>query len=176
MRSDARAPPWRSWGLCEAEVGRVPVRCWAMETQSPGAVGWYPDPDQPQTVRYWDGTEWTEQRAPATVVTPDEDRPFFTARRVRGLIGAFAVVIGILYFNGSLDHVLYPVGLNFHKCGKNAYGSVYCGGELTRYEETVSGPLEQEANTAEREANAAERQIQRYEAQLQVEEEFPFLK
>lgn len=28
------------------------------------APGWYPDPDQPQTQRYWDGGDWTEQRAP----------------------------------------------------------------------------------------------------------------
>jgi hypothetical protein len=25
---------------------------------------WYPDPDQPNTLRYWDGEHWTEQRAP----------------------------------------------------------------------------------------------------------------
>lgn len=28
-------------------------------------AGWYPDPSQAQTQRYWTGTEWTEQRAPA---------------------------------------------------------------------------------------------------------------
>lgn len=27
-------------------------------------AGWYPDPDQPVTQRYWDGSAWTEQRAP----------------------------------------------------------------------------------------------------------------
>jgi Protein of unknown function (DUF2510) len=26
--------------------------------------GWYPDPDQPATQRYWDGAAWTDQRAP----------------------------------------------------------------------------------------------------------------
>jgi Protein of unknown function (DUF2510) len=25
---------------------------------------WYPDPEQPHTLRYWDGKGWTEQRAP----------------------------------------------------------------------------------------------------------------
>lgn len=29
--------------------------------------GWYPDPDQPQTQRYWDGDDWTDQRAPLAV-------------------------------------------------------------------------------------------------------------
>jgi hypothetical protein len=28
--------------------------------------GWYPDPDLVDTVRYWDGAEWTEHRAPAS--------------------------------------------------------------------------------------------------------------
>lgn len=36
--------------------------------QEPGttAPGWYPDPERVHTVRYWDGREWTDQRAPAT--------------------------------------------------------------------------------------------------------------
>lgn len=29
------------------------------------AAGWYPDPQQPATVRYWDGQQWTAQTAPA---------------------------------------------------------------------------------------------------------------
>ena len=37
-----------------------------MNAQAPPAKpGWYPDPDQPETQRYWDGNEWTDQRAPA---------------------------------------------------------------------------------------------------------------
>jgi hypothetical protein len=27
-------------------------------------AGWYRDPDQPETQRYWDGEQWTDQRAP----------------------------------------------------------------------------------------------------------------
>jgi signal peptidase I len=27
--------------------------------------GWYPDDSQPESVRYWDGGKWTDQRAPA---------------------------------------------------------------------------------------------------------------
>jgi uncharacterized RDD family membrane protein YckC len=27
-------------------------------------AGWYPDPEQPGQQRYWDGTSWTENRAP----------------------------------------------------------------------------------------------------------------
>jgi uncharacterized protein len=37
-------------------------------TQPPGGTpqpGWYPDPEVPGGQRYWDGTQWTENRAPA---------------------------------------------------------------------------------------------------------------
>lgn len=27
-------------------------------------AGWHPDPELPATQRYWDGSQWTEQRAP----------------------------------------------------------------------------------------------------------------
>jgi hypothetical protein len=29
------------------------------------AAGWYPDPDAPQQLRYWDGSAWTEHTSPA---------------------------------------------------------------------------------------------------------------
>ena len=32
------------------------------ETPQPG---WYPDPEMAQTQRYWDGSTWTDHRAPA---------------------------------------------------------------------------------------------------------------
>ena len=28
------------------------------------AAAWYPDPDFPDYVRYWDGTQWTDHRQP----------------------------------------------------------------------------------------------------------------
>jgi resuscitation-promoting factor RpfB len=27
--------------------------------------GWYPDPQQPELLRWWDGTQWTNQTQPA---------------------------------------------------------------------------------------------------------------
>ncbi|WP_179872658.1 DUF2510 domain-containing protein [Microcella indica] len=38
------------------------------------APGWYPDPEQAATLRYWTGTVWTEQRAPAAAA-PVATRP-----------------------------------------------------------------------------------------------------
>jgi hypothetical protein len=58
-----------------------------------GAPGWYPDPDQVATVRYWDGSGWTEQRAPATNAKPASGE--FTLRGTLGVIGALAVAVGV---------------------------------------------------------------------------------
>jgi hypothetical protein len=36
-----------------------------MTTPPPTPAGWFPDPEQPGTLRYWDGATWTEHRSPA---------------------------------------------------------------------------------------------------------------
>lgn len=36
-------------------------------------AGWYPDPSLVDTVRYWDGSTWTDHRAPATARTRTDD-------------------------------------------------------------------------------------------------------
>lgn len=62
--------------------------------------GWYPDPDQPQTVRYWDGNDWTDQRAPDTdstkTVAKEGSIPgsLMTLLVMSG-IGALAALIGM---------------------------------------------------------------------------------
>lgn len=33
-------------------------------------AGWYPDPEMAETLRYWDGSAWTEHRTPATPTQP----------------------------------------------------------------------------------------------------------
>ena len=38
------------------------VTTWGTTATPP--PGWYPDPEQPANVRWWDGTTWTEHRAP----------------------------------------------------------------------------------------------------------------
>jgi hypothetical protein len=39
------------------------------EPSTPSA-GWYEDPEDPAGLRYWDGSQWTEDRAPAETPTP----------------------------------------------------------------------------------------------------------
>lgn len=53
-------------------------------------AGWYPDPGQPETQRYWDGTAWTEQRAPLAKKS-DEDLTFGV------LLGLAIPIAGFLY-------------------------------------------------------------------------------
>lgn len=38
-------------------------------------AGWYPDPQQPDTQRYWDGQRWTEHTAPLAPQAPPATQP-----------------------------------------------------------------------------------------------------
>ncbi|MEU4170131.1 phospholipid scramblase-related protein [Streptomyces sp. NPDC026665] len=47
-----------------------------MTTHSNTPAGWYPDPNgKPQTQRYWDGSQWTDQEAPASQQVPHQGTP-----------------------------------------------------------------------------------------------------
>jgi hypothetical protein len=70
----------------------------AEEIPSPNVpAGWYPDPTQPGSQRYWDGNEWTDQLAPL----PQQPQPSARAsssvdispRLVLGGVGALIAVI-----------------------------------------------------------------------------------
>jgi hypothetical protein len=56
--------------------------------------GWYPDPNDAATQRYWDGNDWTENRAPAQA----------TAQAKTNGLSIAALVLGILwlYWIGSV--------------------------------------------------------------------------
>lgn len=54
------------------------------------APGWYADPTDPRTQRYWDGKRWTESRSPAaTAVAPPTNGKAIAA-----------MVLGILWLCG----------------------------------------------------------------------------
>lgn len=44
-----------------------------MSDQAP--AGWYPDPDDSSQQRYWDGSQWTDHRTPATPTTSPWGQP-----------------------------------------------------------------------------------------------------
>jgi len=54
-------------------------------------AGWYPDPGQVKTQRYWTGSEWTEQRAPLEV----ESRNSLQFGAILVMVGAGAAIIGL---------------------------------------------------------------------------------
>lgn len=55
-------------------------------------AGWYPDPGQPATQRYWDGTDWTDQRAPLEPPGAGLDRSLGAGL---ALIGAAVMLVSV---------------------------------------------------------------------------------
>lgn len=59
--------------------------------------GWYPDPSGAPGQRYFDGTQWTEQRmppaAPATVSAPAPAK----RKNIIGIIALVASIIGVIF-------------------------------------------------------------------------------
>lgn len=71
-------------------------------------AGWYPDPTQPGSQRYWDGNEWTDQRAPLPQGQAKSGSwsPSASPRLVIGLLGAIGVVIACFLPRAESSEVL----------------------------------------------------------------------
>jgi len=70
----------------------------AEEIPSPNVpAGWYPDPTQPGSQRYWDGNEWTDQLAPLPQQAQRSASPGWSVdvspRLVLGAVGALIAVV-----------------------------------------------------------------------------------
>lgn len=61
-----------------------------MTTEAKPPAGWYPDPSQPMTMRYWSGSEWTTQRSPMQQPQPQPQQ-----ERVADGVMALGVLTGI---------------------------------------------------------------------------------
>ena len=75
-----------------------------MNEQTSPPAGWYPDPEDSGSTRYWDGTRWTDQRAPAPplaftpvgVPVPVAQPVVVTQQKTNGMAIA-SLVLGILW-------------------------------------------------------------------------------
>jgi Protein of unknown function (DUF2510)/SmpA / OmlA family len=56
--------------------------------------GWYPDPQQPGTQRYWDGQQWTQQTAPGGPQAPKKGGGSLVLKIMLGILLAGIVLIG----------------------------------------------------------------------------------
>lgn len=67
--------------------------------------GWYPDPEMAGTQRYWDGSQWTDHRAPAA--NNAEPVGFWTLTRAiaLGILIAVACVVVIYTFTHQNDEL-----------------------------------------------------------------------
>jgi hypothetical protein len=54
--------------------------------------GWYPDPHDPYTQRYWDGVQWTESRSPGLQV---QQRPETNGKAIASLVLGLVFACGI---------------------------------------------------------------------------------
>jgi hypothetical protein len=65
-----------------------------LEEKSVTAAGWYDDPDSPGVLRWWDGDNWSDHRAPKPS-TPTMEEP--AARRGEGAV-VISIVLGSAAF------------------------------------------------------------------------------
>jgi Protein of unknown function (DUF2510)/Domain of unknown function (DUF4352) len=72
------------------------------------AAGWYPDPEWPDTWRYWDGVEWTDQRLPMHTTAP---------------LSSFRIPRAVVYAIGALVAAGVGVGATLLATGGGDDGS-----------------------------------------------------
>ncbi len=58
--------------------------------------GWYQDPSDPSSQRYWDGTQWTENRSPAAAAAvPAAASPPTNGKAIASMVLGILVLCGI---------------------------------------------------------------------------------
>lgn len=79
--------------------------------------GWYPDPQRPDLVRWFDGTVWTAHVAPAAPGGPGAALAAAPRRRSAGMTALVITlsVLGVLFVVGILAAIAIPVFLNQQK-------------------------------------------------------------
>lgn len=64
-------------------------------------AGWYPDPEAPGTLRWWDGYAWTEYRERQPVSLPASNAPGARPVAKNGM-GTAALVLGLCAFGSEV--------------------------------------------------------------------------
>jgi hypothetical protein len=78
-------------------------------------AGWYPDPEQVQTQRYWDGERWTDQRAPLALAS--KEPVALTPRLGLGILGAVVIIIGTFLPRVDSPGLLHIAGNSLMQSG-----------------------------------------------------------
>jgi hypothetical protein len=69
-------------------------------------AGWYPDPAQADTQRYWDGDVWTDHGPAAPSLSPSSNGPFRGILAVPACILIAVVVVMFAYWMVTADDEL----------------------------------------------------------------------
>lgn len=69
------------------------------------AAGWYPDPEQIESQRYWDGHKWTDRRAPLPVPTSTSSSQVVSSGVTSGILRALGVVVLIVILIEAFGHI-----------------------------------------------------------------------
>ena len=65
-------------------------------------ANWYPDPENPGQQRYWDGTQWTDHRAPAAAPAAIVATPRKSRKALWVTLGAVGAVLLLVIIIGSI--------------------------------------------------------------------------
>lgn len=91
-----------------------PAEFWGSPAPAGPPPGWYPDPGQVNTQRYWDGRAWTGHHAPLAPAAPAVGNAAATASLVLGILGLLLTPIPLfigLLLGGPLDVLAVVFGV-----------------------------------------------------------------
>lgn len=77
------------------------------------APGWYADPNDPGSQRYWDGSNWTENRTPAAANQGGDTNGKAIAALVLGIVWACGVgsILALVFGYGAKNEIDQSGGL-----------------------------------------------------------------
>ena len=80
-------------------------------------VGWYPDPERPAMLRWWDGTQWTSEKKPATTVATPASSPLWFQVSTSTLVSAAVILVALLVGIVVFSYLAHACGASPSACG-----------------------------------------------------------